>query len=83
MARSKAGRKNGEQTTNQSNGIGPFRDAMERAHDLGGRHLSTVRKLGRPSRSLGQAFERDPIVKQKERRAAPAMLRYGGRGRSR
>ena len=79
-----AERKNGEQASNQSNRIGPFGDAMERAHDFRGRHVNTVRKLGRAfAQILSQAFERDPIVKQKERKAAPSMLRYGGRGRSR
>jgi hypothetical protein len=80
----KAGRKNGEHTTNQSNGIGPFGHAMERAHDLGGCHVSTVRKLGRAfAQILGQAFERDPVVEQEERKAAPAMLPCGGRDLSR
>ena len=84
MTAGKASSEKGQQTTNQSNGIGPFGDAMERAHDLRGRHVSTVRKLGRAfAQILGQAFERDPIVEQEERKAAPAMLRCGGRGRSR
>jgi hypothetical protein len=57
---------------------------MERALDLGGHHVRTIHQLGCAfAQFLGQALERDPVVEQEERKAAPAMLRCGGLGRSR